>query len=173
MSNNSSNWLIGIDPGLDGATVAVATRGTEFVFLKHSDVRRIDGYLSSVDYSIRMAGIVAAKGIDANRIVAIFSEYPSIRSGQAGAVAIGTNWGVIRSSWESDDMPITAIPASVWKDVMIPKSLNHLKKKASCVVCADMGYEVPLHAAKGRTFHDGIADAILIAVYGGRKAGLI
>jgi hypothetical protein len=161
-------WLMGIDPGLDGATVIVRPKTHDVIYVPHSMLPVVDGFISPTSYAQAMIQFA-----DFN-IAAVTMEYPVVLSAQRGAVKIGANWGIIRATVEGvSDRPLIVQPRA-WKLVMIPKPISSANgKQASCIICAEIGYTVPMHGARGKKPHDGVADAILIAEYGGRRVGLL
>jgi len=161
--------LIGIDPGLDGATVLIDRKNHGLGFVPHSAVSRHGSYLDAASYmqfARRLADI-------ANVHRTAFIEGPSIRGGQAGLMTVCINWGIVKGVWDMLGFNLIIIHSNIWKPVMVgvANSKKH-GKQSSCLKAKEMGYTVPTHAAKGKVLHDGVADAILIAEFGGRKLGV-
>jgi len=163
--------IIGIDPGLDGATVKIIIGETGYVYVMHRDIDRMDGFLDASSYSRAIADRLA---LDDSATEAVVIEYPMVLGEQRGTARVGGNWGIIHAVWQLREQKPIIVHASQWKAAMIPKALRPLKKLASCGACEALGYTIPAHSSISRSGkpHDGVADAILIALYGARQLGV-
>ncbi len=167
-------YVIGVDPGLDGATVAIDTeRSCNFVYFVHSGIKRNVSYLDGDDYlaaarkmimrASQNMGVRPGHGIHNSVMI----EAAAVMGRQSGQRTVGVNWGIIKACWDVLQFDVVIIPANVWKPKMVGVELSKSDgKQASCIVAARMGYEVPTHRPNGAILHDGVADAILIAEYG-------
>ena len=166
MDDERTQWIIGIDPGLDGATVAIPVDGKEVRRVTHASIDRIDGYVSPIDYD------EATEALFRLNPLGVIMEFPMILRGQEGSARIGINWGIVWSSWQRRRLQPMMIHPAVWKRVLVPAALSkEHDKQAACLICADMGYDIAPRTPRSRKPHDGTADAVLIAVYGGRIKG--
>lgn len=166
-----SRWVIGIDPGLSGATVALQLplSSMRWMCIQHRTIDRVDGYLSAVAYDNMLR---PWSGFNTE---AVMMEFPMILSGQGGAAKIGINWGILRSAWERRSENLAQVHPVTWKMAMItPREAKEYKKQASCRACEAIGYIIPTKAVgkRSKIKDDGVADAILIARYAVQTKGL-
>lgn len=163
-----SEWIIGIDPGLSGATVALQLplSSMRWMCIQHRNIERVDGYLSVISYD----GMLAPW--DGFNIKATIMEFPMILSGQGSAAKIGINWGILRAAWERRCKTLMQVHPIAWKrEFITPSIAKEWKKQASCRLCEEIGYIIPTKSVgkRSKIKDDGVADAIMIARYGAHK----
>ncbi len=172
-------YILGVDPGLDGATVAVEPSAHRLSYFPHSELGRHNSYLSGETYITAarklvyeiMEEIRVSPGISLHNTVIM--EAAAVLGRQSGQRTVGVNWGVIKACWDILGFNILVVPANVWKPVMVGKKASReYGKNSSCITAEKLGYIIPSHRPAGKKLHDGVADAALIAEYGGRKFGL-
>ena len=151
-----------IDPGKKGGVVIVSYDGG---FVTSAPLPYSDGFVNVS----KLKALVSSY-----RPTLAFVELQQIRSGQSGAMAIGANYGAILATLRLEGLYVEEVAPQRWQEETIGTGHKDTKK-ASIAFCLD--HDLPLPRRSGRKdspYHDGIADAYCLAVYGvGRIAGRI
>lgn len=157
------NCVLGIDPGQDGAWAVLAggeAYGEPLPLLgKEIDgvelIRRINEFIDLQGYTVKLVLIedVSTFGHEAPRSMFNF----------------GYNTGILTSACLAQRWPFDRVLPKVWKKEVIPhvRGLPRDKQKAgACAWVAKRYPNVDLYPGRKRKPHDGIAEAVCIAVYG-------
>lgn len=99
----------------------------------------------------------------------IYIEKQQVRARQRGGALIGENYGRIMAVLELLELSIVEVIPKVWKSTLFPGQVTVGRKDISIQRCIDEGYILPTLTLRGKKLHDGIADAICIALYGWKK----
>jgi Holliday junction resolvasome RuvABC endonuclease subunit len=160
-------YAIGIDPGLHGG-LAMLNKGLDIVTFHAMPVKDKDVDSNSMwDWLLELMMTIMASGTPAHE-VRVFLEKQQIRSNQKGAMRIGANYGRIIAVLEFLDLDVTEVTPQAWKSSVL-KNVDSKKtgeKNRSVAYCLEMEYELPTLNPNGKKLHDGIADAVCIALYG-------
>lgn len=170
-------YHIGIDPGLDGATVLVDIAARELIWhALHQDVERNkEHYLSPDSLKALLKPIRTFTGQSSVVSSLAFMESAQVLGGNNNGRLVGINWGIVWSIIVDMGYDVLEIHPTSWKTRMVDKSLrarelsNAQRKQSSCIAAARLGYTVPFAKSHSKHPHDGVADAILIAHYGAQK----
>jgi len=163
-------FVLGIDPGLDGASavlslttgrVQVAALPTVTVSApRRKKVRTLD----VPAWRAQLLGWVP----DLGRIRQVALENVSARPGE-GVVSVfrfGRVFGELYGALCWADLPVQLVASQVWKDVVLPGSDAG---KEAAIAYVHRHFDVSLRKNRRcRTDHDGMADAICLAVFAGR-----
>ena len=101
----------------------------------------------------------------------VYLEKQQIRGGQRGQALIGENYGRITAVLDLLRIPTKEVTSPVWKKALFPGKKTYKDKKISIEKCLEEGYTLPTLRPRGKILHDGIADAICIALYGWNDQG--
>lgn len=164
-------WVIGIDPGKDGAMVLLAVHD-----------RTVEDY-----QAIELAPTVAGKQWDAvhtlvsghvrslhaaYRIDTAVLERPSTRPGESGrsALTIGIGWGLILGSLSALGIPVIMPTPQRWTAALLGDIAGEGKDRA-IALCQQRVPGLDLctgSTGRRRKPHTGLADAACLALYGAR-----
>lgn len=160
--------IIGIDPGLEGATVMVDTVAKQIAYIPHSEILKSADFINGLSYLSACKKMVDAVGEGVADTVIL--EMVITLSRNQGIKTVAANWGVIKAVWDILGFKILAVAPNVWKGIMVGKDLaRRYGKQSSVLVCQKKGYVIPTSRPAGKKLHDGIADAILMAEWGEMK----
>ena len=95
-----------------------------------------------------------------------FIEIQQVRGGQKGQFGIAENYGRITAILDLLSIQIEEVRPVEWKGMLPPREEGETDKDVSIQYCLDLEYKLPTLKPKGKKLHDGIADAICIALYG-------
>lgn len=152
--------LIGIDAGLNGGLAIAA-----------------DGQITGMHVMpLQKHGRVDAKRVQelstSNNAQTAYIELQQARSLQKGTMTTIRNFERLVTALELVGVIVVEVRPQTWQKAMLPakyKTLYVDTKEASIEKCLSMGVNLPKRgprATKYGGFHDGIADAVLIALYG-------
>lgn len=155
--------VVGIDPGKQGG-IAFMVRGKDCKAFPLPIVdRKVDvGKLQELI-------IENCTAMDFGGHVYAFVEVQQIRSGNRGNLLIGENYGRITAMLDLLTYSTEEVHAWDWKKALFPGKKTKGNKEISIKRCLDEGYDLPTLKPAGKKLHDGIADAICIALYGLKK----
>ena len=155
--------IIGIDPGKQGGMAFMDEGRNCRTFPLPMIDRKVDvGALQEFildNYQVFLSSIL-------NRSILVYLEKQQVRGGQRGQALIGENYGRITAVLDLLKLVTKEIPSPTWKKALFPDQKTHGNKEISIQKCLEWGYELPTLRPKGKKLHDGIADAICIAMYG-------
>lgn len=161
--------VIGIDPGKYGGIVFMDMGKNCKTFPLPLTGNRIDvGSLQELIYETGLHDVSfwdRAAGGNVEWAIA-YVEIQQVRHGNMGNLLIGENYGRILAVLELMDITIRLVRSQDWKKAMFPGQKTAGNKDISIQYCLDAGYELPTLRPKGKKLHDGIADAVCIALYG-------
>ena len=167
--------IIGIDPGKYGG-IAFMNKGenTRAFPLPTVDDRVDVGKLQEMIYEIGYHEVNfwgRAHGGEAEWAIA-YVEVQQTRAGNKGNLLIGANYGRILAVLELMDISIREVTPRKWKGSLFPDQKTEGDKDVSIKYCVEAGYDLPSLRPRGKKLHDGVADAICIAVFGVKDAEL-
>ena len=152
---------IGIDPGLSGGIAYVSDSGAEAIPMpildKRPDMEKVAQFLEGLDIGL------------------VVIEKVQLRPGESGtsALTIGRNVGIIIGWLMAKVIPYEEVPAQTWKKAVgatcDSKAKPKEKKAASVAAARRLFPQVELVLPRCKNYHDGMAEALLIAEYGRRK----
>lgn len=154
---------VGIDPGADGAVVALSDEDVVLrARLPTRDVRgkrRLDvRALAAILHDLGGAAVV--------RVVV---EEPSVRPGEGaqGALGVGLMHGGIRAVLDTLGLAWRDVRPQVWRaGVGLPREPDRRQRKADSITAAErLLPDLDLLYQRSRKPHDGTAEAALIAVW--------
>jgi crossover junction endodeoxyribonuclease RuvC len=147
---------IGIDPGMNGALVALVDKGPVIVSKmplagSEIDARAVATWLA--DLTMRSDDVVA--------VVERVHSMP--KQGIASTFKFGTGWGMIRGVLAALGVRTELVPPQTWKAGILQGTLKD--KQAAIAWCRSSYPNVQLILPGCRGPHDGIADALCMADY--------
>ena len=144
--------VVGIDPGLKGGVACILPRAV------HAFPMPLVGSDINVSLLVRW--------LDSwNPIVAVIERQQSMpKQGVASTFKTGLNFGVLIGALKARQIPIELVTAPTWKRTVLAGTARD--KKAAIEHCARRFPQIELIPERGRTPHDGIADALCIAEFG-------
>jgi len=157
--------IIAVDPGLKGGIACL--RGSEIVFLKKMPLVRGAGRKNEVDAAEVIKIFESVKDLDpvvylekvgAHRV-------KGVRQGVVSMFNFGKGFGILIGITTALKLPLHFASPVMWKkalDVSADKSTSILRAK-------QLFPDVDLKPGRAVKDHDGLAEALLIAVYGGKK----
>lgn len=145
--------IAGIDPGQSG--------GVAFV-----DGTSLTTYpMPVLDKRVQVNEVITLLDMMAPSLVVV--ELQSIRNGQAGALAIGANYGRVLAAIECLGLPHRIVSPISWnKRAGIPAGLSGRPKKEASYAVAKRTWGKAFDALKLPISKDGQYEALLIAYYG-------
>jgi crossover junction endodeoxyribonuclease RuvC len=169
--------VVGIDPGLDGALVAlvngqpIARACWPTLALKKS------GGGTKREYDEPAVVALLRKVTDGlNAHVFIEKQQAMPGQGVTSMFSTGYGYGMLRGILVALGVPWTVITAKAWQATMMAGMPHPEGKKASSqahIVCSRLWPGLDLRASeRSRTPHSGICDALLISEHGRRTLGL-
>jgi hypothetical protein len=164
--------VIGIDPGLNGGIAFIDEGKNCHAFpLPYNDNKRLNpGELQKLimeEFYDWFEGYHARFKEPNHPWATVYVERQFIRGRQKGALAIGENYGRIMATLELlGEMPVKEVRPVDWKGMLPSREKGQTEKDVSIQYCLDREYEIPTLKPRGKILHDGIADAICIALYG-------
>jgi crossover junction endodeoxyribonuclease RuvC len=148
------NIYVGIDPGADGGIAYIDSDGAHTY--TYSDEQLI-AILRMVDEIYRPGEAVACL----EKVGAM------PKQGLSSTFKFGKSAGFIEGVLQAFDIPYQMITPQVWKKAF---SLIKKDKKESCSVCRKLFPNVNLKRTdRYTTYHDGMAEALLMAEYARRN----
>jgi len=152
---------VGIDPGLHGGIAALSPDGA---------------VLGTWPMPVAGGEIHAAGLTDLLRSLRCLDHHQDIgrvtlekvgampKQGVASTFRFGTGWGMVRGVCAALAVPVSLVPATVWKKQVL-LGLTH-DKPGAVQFCASRWPTAELVLPGCRVPHDGIADALCLAEYG-------
>ncbi len=155
-------YILGCDPGLDGAFVILNDGVTD---VKIMPTRK------------RMMSSKTIDEIALKEFVQYFTTFKDIKvvmeklsntGGRTGSFAFGDGYGLVRGMLIYAGLPVHYVRPQQWKKDIMPGM--PADKIASCVVAARLYPEIKPYMTKPRGgLHDGVGDALCIAEWGKRN----
>ncbi len=154
--------IIGIDPGLDGALVAITEQGLEFQIMPVVAVgsrRQLDEEVLASwlrRQAIRQAHVIieAVHAMPAQGVVSMFT--------------FGTCWGLVRGICTGLGLSYELVRPQEWQKAMLAGQ----PEGAEYLVASRLWPHLEWRSSeRSRKPHGGLVDAALIAEYGRRRAG--
>ena len=144
----------GIDPGKQGG-IAVGDKL----------------YKMPINHDGEVDFFMLASILGTNKVKTVYIEKPWIQGMQAGALTIGSNYGIIVAAIQSIRAKKVYVRPKEWQKEIIPgvKGRENIKE-ATIKWCLDNKVKLPKlgKTNKGKKYHDGCADARCILEYGKR-----
>lgn len=155
--------ILGVDPGLDGAVVALDGEAFECRIMPTKEIGD-------------------TREIDFDRFRLILTGYPGahiflerampMAMGSKHAFNYGRGFAALEIAVHLEMMPVTYVEPAKWTKVMHEGISNDLKPKAKSVIAAERLFpslmsQIP-RSKKGK-YHDGVIDALLVAGFGVRQ----
>lgn len=170
MEQNKSpfQWSIGIDPGLNGATVAINLSDLSWAALVHGKIHRVDkNKISAYDYTRLIMPLIPQE----RHKCRIFVESAIMLPRQQGNDAIAVNWGKMVGAFENLGFDATEVRPVDWKKWFEPDvTVRHTHGKQLSVLIAEaLGFVIPTLRPGGRVKDHNVADALCVAIYGARE----
>lgn len=157
--------IIAVDPGFKGGIACL--RGAEIVFLKKMPVIRGVGRKTEIDAAEVVKLFESVKELNPAVYLEKVGAY-SIQGRPQGGVGMfnyGKGFGILIGITTALKMPVTFVTPNRWK-----KLLDVTADKGSSVLRAKQLFpDVDLKPGRSLRDHDGLAEALLIAVYGGKR----
>jgi crossover junction endodeoxyribonuclease RuvC len=161
------NIYIGIDPGKDGALVALNTNGeVEATFLTGRDFTTTIGKGSKKEYLIsRMNYALKCLG-GKHKIKLVSIEKQSARPGQGvtSTFSTGYGYGLWLGVLSANGIPFVEVRPKTWVSHVLKDTPGEGKNRSVYVVMNRLP-SLDLTPGKRRKPHDGLADAACLAMY--------
>jgi len=159
--NSPIKAFAGIDPGIRGG-VAIVDENGQLLKAHPMPIRTDPKTKQSCVHTWQLANLLTTQYNTAWSPIALtIVEEQQIRGNQGHAIIIGANYGRILGQLEYMALPYELRRPKQW--------LTHFQlgadKTTHIAKAQELGYDVPPLRPKGTKPHDGIADAILIALY--------
>ena len=156
--------IVGIDPGLSGAIVALYDMGG---LAKSMPMPLSKGKRKRPDV-ITLVRWIMSHDADVG-LVAIETPGPSPRrTSVAATLSIGVGFGMLIGMCEVNHLPYEIVPATRWQGALFGSGKRADKKGESIAYAKRRWPTLDLTPGKRTKPHDGIADAACIAEYGRR-----
>jgi crossover junction endodeoxyribonuclease RuvC len=157
--------IIAVDPGLKGGIACI--RGAEIVFLEKMPVIRGAGRKTEIDAAEIIKLFEKMKEYEPVVYLEKVGAY-KIRGRSQGVVSMfnyGKGFGILIGVTAALKIPVSFVTPQRWKKV-----LDVTADKGSSILRAKQLFpDVDLKPGRCVKDHDGLAEALLIAVYGGKK----
>lgn len=153
------DYIIGIDPGVNGGIATI--KGTELRLVKRCPHVKIK---TKTDYDVQgMADIIKPySGLNACIHLELVHSFPG--QGVTSMFNFGKGYGMWLMAAAAYGMPIFLVTPQQWKKKIL---VNTDKSKGAAILKAKQVFpEVNLKPGLLRKEHDGMAEAICIALYG-------
>ena len=156
--------FIGIDPGQTGAWASIAEDGFAYGEALPCTNREIDGvemtrrikeFCELQDYKVALVMIEDVRTFGHETPKSMFN--------------FGYNTGIISAAIRAEKWPLDKVAPKTWKQKIIPhvRGLPRKdQKQGACKWVANRHPEVELYPGRKRVAHDGIAEAVCLALYG-------
>jgi len=154
--------VVGIDPGKTGG-IAFLEKG-----------KNCEGGLYKMPINVSKVDVGELQTIFLEHLSTgeehqVYIEKQQVRARQRGGALIGENYGRIVAVLELLELTTIEVIPRVWKSTLFPDQVTAGNKEISIQKCINEGYDLPTLKPTGKKLHDGIADAICIALYGWKK----
>ena len=160
--------IIGIDPGKTGGVALMNERRNCHTFPLPMVDNKVDvGALQEIILEYFSGRSTATD----STIWKAYLERQQLRSGNRGNMVIGENYGRITAVLDLLRIPTKEVSPHLWKKTLFPGQKTKGNKEISIKKCLEEGYQLPTLRPRGKILHDGIADAICIALYGWNDQG--
>lgn len=159
-----SRPVIGVDPGKEGAAVVIHRGRVYGVRLLPSDDAGLSGRELVRDL-LWLQGQAGGADVPVQAVVERAQSFPG--QGIASAFRYGRDYGRILGVLDALGWPYETVPPAVWHKAIIGGKSDDPKARAREWVEANHP-EVELRPGRRRKAHEGIVDAICIAVWGDR-----
>ena len=145
--------ICGIDPGMKGGVV----------------IRRpsviIDYKMPIIDKLVHVGKI--QEWLIHYNVDVVYIEEQRAKGRQAHQHIIGVNYGRLTATIELCGVRYVEVPPKVWQKKIFGRNVGKQSKEYSINFCLENGLFVPMTSSRADAkYHDGIADAHCIAVYG-------
>lgn len=155
--------FIGIDPGKKGA-MAVYQNG-EVIFAE--PLHHVGDELDILHLMTIISGVRQTA-----RVTAVLEKVHAMPGqGVCSMFTFGKGYGEIRGMLKAAGIPIIEPTPQAWKKKVLAGMDHKGNKAASCEYVMRAHPNVSLTPGKTKKPHDGIADAVCLAVYGAGEAG--
>lgn len=156
--------ILGVDPGLSGG-FAVLNRSGAIVAARHFPTHTVKKRGKA---STQLDGPMLAAMLKATDASHAFVETVSSRPRQAGQFQFGVNTGMIHGILHACAIPMTLVAPASWKSVYgLKRAEDQTKNEMKSEARALAAKLFPTHAATfARVKDDGVAEAVLIGLYG-------
>ena len=166
-------WILGVDPGNDGALSLIDHKGTAIEYQRMTDVAGIARFFHDA--------LIASDG----KLVCHFEEHKGGKAGVTSAAAhrsAGRYLGLIQMVCGVYNIEMVCVTPQEWKAHFklinrtpkgeakpTDKQKRAAAKAASIALCKQLFGNIDLRATpRCSTEHDGIAESLLLALYGKR-----
>jgi crossover junction endodeoxyribonuclease RuvC len=158
---------IGIDPGLEGAIVALKLDGT--LFFWDTPTHRVSAKSSKREYDFwSVRNILAASGMHEPKHVYIERQQAMPKQGLSSTFKTGLGFGMWLGMLAGLEIPYTVVTAVAWKKTMMA---GMSKEKGASIIRAKQLFPTAAGELSLKKHH-GRADALLIAAYGRQTSGV-
>lgn len=155
---------VGIDPGKRGALVWLdddGASGTLLMPLRGRGDKEVDGealarWLLGVEPDLVVLERLGARNL--------FNQQGKAVRKAGNEFRLATGYGVVTGAVQAMGLPLLRPPPMLWKPAVLGR--RGADKQAAIGFCADEYPGVDLNPGRLRVPHDGIADALCLAVYG-------
>jgi hypothetical protein len=149
--------VLGIDPGREGAVVALRGTAAEAALLPSTD--------AGLDGRALVATLRSLLGDDDQPYVVVERAQSFPGQGVASSFRYGRDYGRILGVLDAIGWPYETVPPAVWHRAVVGGSGVDPKARARAVVEARLPW-LELRPGKRRKAHEGIVDAACLALYG-------
>jgi len=157
--------IIAVDPGLKGGIACL--RGAEIIFLKRMPVIKGVGRKTEIDAAEITKLFQSVKDLDPVVYLEKVGAHKirGVRQGVVSMFSFGKGFGILIGVTAALKMPVYFASPNKWK-----KELEVTADKGSSILRAKQLFpDVDLKPGRAIKDHDGLAEALLIAVYGGKR----
>lgn len=162
--------VIGIDPGLKGGIAIL--QGSDLKRVEktpiHSNKQKTYIKAGTYDYDYEKMVEILAEYKNEKPIAFLERVHSMPKQGVASTFNFGRGYGVWIGMLEAMHIPIALVSPRVWKPKML-SGLDQSNKQSSCIRAKEFFPEADLKPGRMINDHDGMAEAMLIAIYGGMQ----
>jgi crossover junction endodeoxyribonuclease RuvC len=154
--------VIGIDPGFQGAVAAL--EGPKLIFLKRTPrIRR----KNKVEFGVEEMADMISQFKDRDAIMYLEKVHAMPMEGVKSSFNFGKGYGMWIMSAAANKIPLVLVTPQEWKKEVVGDTDK--SKEASIMRAKELFPDTDLKPGRLIRDHDGLAEAILIAFYGGMK----
>ncbi len=159
--------IIGIDPGNKGGIACL--HGSKIVLLERPLLektrKKIGRPVSNFTMDVKAMVAFVKQVLHLNPVVYIEKVHSMPGQGVASMFTFGKGYGMWVGICIALGLEVVEVNPRVWKDKVLARTDK--SKKASIQRCKELFPDIDLKPGRSVKDHDGLAEAILIAVYGG------
>lgn len=164
--NNMKNAVIGVDPGLSGG---IALRCMADDFTEVFPLPTVGTTKRELDVGALCKILSTWQQVYTIRLVAVEQVHAMPKQGVTSTFTFGKTFGMLIGTLLTLQLPVIFVLPTAWKRLVLAGTTKD--KSAAITYCTARFPGVSLIPQNKRTMHDGMADALCIALYAETQVG--